>query len=229
MKISNLVSGQNKKGNFNKDLFLFDRENIEVGIFNEDKEKNQGLIYLGNESTDNKLIEHIIMLQEDGKNNPLIAYTYNIIQTSYNSETQVTISRQALTVQGFNWLLKRNDVLSTIKDESNIMKYYQSQLDAIGVKDKDNKLLTYQDFLTLAEVSPSGWFNLEFEDDKNKVKIVFNQDGYLYKIEKSFVETKQQLRSLISDDLAPSSEDIVLNEEEQKQAKEQEKLKSFLD
>lgn len=230
MQISNLVSGQNKKGNFNKDLFLFDKENIEVGIFREDKEKSQGLIILGSESTDNRLIERIIMLQEDGKNNPLMAYTYNIVQTAYNGDAQVTVSRQALTVQGFNWLLKKNDVLSTLKDETLLLKYYQTQLDGLKIYDKDNKLLDYQDFLTLGEVTASGWFNVEFEDEKKKHKITFNPDGYLYKIETSIVETKQQLKSLLAEDLetAPSSEEIIINEEEDKKAKKQE-IKSFID
>lgn len=226
MKIGNIkTKATNNKKAFNKDLFLFDREELNEDRFNEIKANNEGLIYLGSEKTTNKLVEKVIIfLQDDTKGKTFLPYSLSVISTSYQGQKQTNCMLQALTLNGFNWLMKSNNVFDTLKDDTMILKYYTMLLETqVALKDNKDNLCKYSDYLDLSELSNNGnWLTLELEDEKNKIKILFNSNGYLWKIEKEMITTAESIKSAFGFDSSFIDVDETNEDKEIKELKKSE-------
>ncbi len=166
---------------YNKDLFNSDRETIEL-VSND----YINLLLIDTNTTEAQTFEvRGSSLKETiiGIDNEMIAYLINANSTSYNDVKQVTINRQELTLQGFNFFMKDNDIEDVQQD------YYNNQLLSKGYD------------ITVKDISELGIFNTEyncttysFEAQDKKHWLTINKLGQLSSIKSRDIQASKTVQ-----------------------------------
>lgn len=219
--IKDITNSHKGKKLFNKDLFTADSEIIDLGQFQEDKQIS---LYSYKVTSDGTLDSKgdliglkttmVAILPDNSSKTKFGIYLYNISQRVYNNEEQLSIYRQPLTIKGFHWILKSNDYLSTATNtqKEHLYKIYRLVLSEY----LDNNLITnWNDFKELFVITPKGWYRLELENDREKIVISLDPDGFLFDISigtlDNQVKEKVKIKPLVEDDLEGLEDD---NQEE---------------
>ncbi|MGB1226430.1 MAG: hypothetical protein ACPG9K_00950 [Poseidonibacter sp.] len=219
LTIKNLVTKTMKSKSYNKDLYASESELLELSDFQEDKSNSSGMIFItsdilsDNQGEQNGIREQVILLLEESKRD--IPYIFTVTKKiGFQGQLETSVYRQKLTLAGTTWLYAKTlNEDSTI--DSLIETYYRNELLHNDIQ------LSYEDLLFIAEVNNYGSSKVELEDDTRKVIVKFNKLGLLADIVVSKLsETKKVMFAssfaVVEDVTAPSSEDIIINEEEEK-------------
>lgn len=178
--LKDMINGQKQAEvkTFNKDLFKADSENL-TDTFS--KTDYDFLDVITTDRTDAGLKETILAIK-DGD-----AYLISTVPSRFNGEVSVAIYSKWLTLQGFNWIIKKELEKPTSKyiDEegyltNTVIDYYNLQLaEALG-EDTD---VTYSDILDLGEYnSEYNCVTLSATIETKRYSLTINERKQLSKI-----------------------------------------------
>ncbi len=181
--LKQIIEGQKTKkvSSYNTDLFKSDNENLTEN-FNKNDYDFITLISTDTDTKSGLLKESIIAISGSD------AYLLNTSPTAYNGEVSISIFSKWLTLQGFNYFTKENDVF--LDHEGHIIQEVKEYYNAVLL---GNELeITYQDILDLGEFNSE--FNciiLSFSTENHNYYITINSHQQLSKITKKVNLTKQ--------------------------------------
>lgn len=167
--LKDIISGTRTKkaNNFNMDLFKQDLEMVEDINSLSNTYSNIIKLDIQDNSTDRfgKNISTTAIGLLDNE-----AYLINIKETEYNSEQQVNASTQELTLNGFHYFTKKQEI-------EDIIAY----MDAFLIQNKID--CSYEELLSIMELNTQ--FNVlqyQYETTEDKVWITADANGHLKKI-----------------------------------------------
>lgn len=205
--ISDILSNKKNTHSYNSDIFAGDSEIYEDynQALQECKEfrfnisLGSDIEYASNKTDISKMYENRLVMDYITTTNEISVFKYTFSKSMYKGEVQKRAYCQALTLNGFFWLL--NKAYETMDLDITMLEIYELIFHKYNVK------IGFKDLLSLSVLDKNRLVT-ELDNGSEKLIITFRDNGFISKLE---IKSSEQITAQkISSDFEDDFEDIKM-------------------